>query len=72
METKAKKVEEFIQNGDKVKLTLSLKGREVFRMEELKKALYIFIELVEDFASPETMPKDEGNRSVVILKPKKK
>ena len=71
METKAKKIKEFVENGDKVKVSLFLKGREVQRREELKKALYIFIEMVENFAVPESLPKDEGNRSVVILKARK-
>ncbi len=72
MQTKAKKVKEFVENGDKVKLTLFLKGREVLRMEELKKSLYVFLGMVEEFAVPEALPKDEGNRSIVILKTKKK
>ncbi|MBP5722386.1 MAG: translation initiation factor IF-3 [Bacteroidales bacterium] len=72
MQTKAKKVKEFIEDGDKVKLILFLKGREVDRRDELKKSLYFFIEMVEDVAVPESLPKDEGNRSIVILKAKKK
>ena len=72
METKAKKVKEFVEQGDKVKVSLFLKGREVQRRDELKKALYIFIEMVENVAVPESLPKDEGNRSTVILKAKKK
>lgn len=71
MATKARKVKEFVEDGDKVKVTLFLKGREVLRMDELKKSLYIFLEMVEEFATPESMPKDEGNRSIVILKPRK-
>lgn len=71
METKAKKVREFIEDGDKVKVSLFLKGREVARRDELKKALYLFIEMVSDVSVPEALPKDEGNRSIVILKAKK-
>lgn len=71
METKARKVKEFVEDGDKVKVSLFLKGREVQRRDELKKALYIFIGMVEDVAVPEALSKDEGNRSIVILKPRK-
>lgn len=71
METKARKVKEFIGDGDKVKVSLFLKGREVQRRDELKKTLYIFIGMVEDVAVPESLPKDEGNRSIVILKGRK-
>ncbi|MBP5723126.1 MAG: translation initiation factor IF-3 [Bacteroidales bacterium] len=72
MQTKAKKVMEFIEDGDKVKVSLFLKGREVARRDELKKTLYVFIGMVEEVAVPEALPNDEGNRSIVILKPKKK
>jgi translation initiation factor IF-3 len=71
METKARKVKEFVENGDKVKVSLFLKGRETQRRDEFKKSLYVFIEMVEDFAVPESLPKDEGNRSIVILKARK-
>lgn len=71
METKARKVKGFVGDGDKVKVSLFLKGREIQRRDELKKALYVFIEMVEDVAVPESLPKDEGNRSIVILKAKK-
>ena len=72
MQTKAKKVVEFIEDGDKVKVSLFLKGREVDRRDKLKKSLYVFIEMVEDVAIPESLPKDEGHRSIVILKAKKR
>lgn len=71
METKARKVKEFIGDGDKVKVSLFLKGREIQRRDEVKKSLYIFIQMVEDVAVPEALPKDEGNRSIVILKARK-
>lgn len=71
MEVKAKKVKEFIDDGDKVKVVLRLKGREMARREDSKKSLYEFLLMVSDIAVPETMPKDEGNRSIAILKKKK-
>lgn len=71
IKTKARKAEEFIKNGDKVKVVLNMKGRELTRREENKKCLYLFITMLETVAQAETMPKDEGNRTIVILKPKK-
>ena len=71
MRVKARKAQEFIEDGDKVKVTLTMKGRELTRKEENKKCLFEFITMLEDFAVPTEMPKDEGNRTIVILKPKK-
>lgn len=71
IKTKVKKAMEFIGNGDKVKIVLALKGRELARREENKRSLFEFISMMSDVAVAEAMPKDEGNRSMVILKPKK-
>lgn len=71
METKARKAREFIEDGDKVKVVLRMKGRELTRREENKKSIFEFITMLEDYCIPETMPKDEGTKTVVILKKKK-
>lgn len=70
LEIKAKKAREFILKGDKVKVTLMMKKRELLRREENKKSILEFIMLLTDVATPESMPKDEGNRTIVILKKK--
>ena len=71
LEVKAKKAKEFISDGDKVKVVLTIKGRENTRREESKKSLYEFLVMVSDLAVPESLPKDDGNRVIVILKRKK-
>lgn len=72
LETKANNAKKFIDDGSKVKVTLSMKGRELARRDENKRSILEFITLMEEVALPESMPKDEGNRTIVILKPKKK
>jgi translation initiation factor IF-3 len=67
---KVKKAKEFIGDGDKVKVVLTMKGRELGRREESKTCLYKFITNMDDVAVPESMPKDENNKSIVILKKK--
>ena len=64
------KAKEFIKDGNKVKVVLTMKGRELTRREESKTCLYKFITYMEDVAIPENMPRDENNRSMVILKRK--
>ena len=71
LKTKANKAKEFISDGNKVKVILTMKGRELIRREDNKKSILEFITLLEDVAVPESMPKDEGNKTTVILKPKK-
>lgn len=70
LEIKANKAREFIKDGHKVKVVLTMRGRELSRKEESKKCIYEFITLLEDVSIPESMPKDENNKSIVILKKK--
>ena len=70
IETKGNKAKEFIADGSKVKVVLTLKGREMTRRDENKKSLLEFIEYMSDVSVPEAMPRDEGNKTIVILKKK--
>lgn len=71
LETKVSQAKRFIEQGDKVKVTLSMKGRELNRREENKKSILEFIVMMEDFASIESM-RDESNKTIAILKKKSK
>ena len=68
---KANKAREFINNGDKVKVVLKMRGRELSRRDVSKKSLFVFVEALSDCAVAENMPKDEGNKCIVYLKKKK-
>lgn len=71
MRTKANNARKFLEDGSKVKVVLSFKGREKVRREENKKSIYEFIEMLSDISVPEAMPKDEGDsKTTVILKRK--
>lgn len=71
LEVKAKKAAEFINDGDKVKVVLRMRGRELSRREQSKTSLFQFVDLLSDIAVAESMPKDEGNKCIVYLKKKK-
>ena len=71
LQTKANKAKEFIEEGHKVKVTLKMKGRELTRRDENKRSMFEFINMLSDVAVAESMPKDESNRTIVILKKKK-
>lgn len=71
LQVKANKVKEFAEDDCKIKVILTMKGREMSRREENKKSMYEFLDMVSEFAIPEAMPKDEGNKTIVILKKRK-
>lgn len=69
---KSRKANEFLERGDKVKCNLLMKGRQNNMKEQGELVMLKFAKLVEEFGIPEAMPKVEGNRWLMILKPKKK
>ena len=70
LDTKVNNARRFLEEGSKVKVVLTMKGRELSRREENKKALLEFIVALEDIAAIEGVIKDEGNRTVAILRKK--
>jgi translation initiation factor IF-3 len=70
LETKANNARKFLEDGSRVRVVLSMKGRELSRREENKKSILEFIVMLDDVSVPETTPRDEGNRTSVILKKK--
>jgi translation initiation factor IF-3 len=70
LETKANSARKFIEEGCRVRTILTMKGRELSRRDENKKSLLEFIVMLEDVATPETAPRDKGNKTSVILKKK--
>ena len=71
LETKAKSARKFLDEGSKVKVVLTRKGREM-NWEGNKKSILTFIVMLEDCSSCESPMSDNGNKTIVILKPKKK
>lgn len=71
METKARHALEFIEKGHKVKVVLSIKGRELSRRDESSTSIYRFLGMMGDEISYDCAPKDEGNKVIAILKKKK-
>ena len=70
LKTKANNARKFIENGNKVKTILTMRGRELLRREENKRSILEFIVMLEDVAVPESQPRDDGNKTIVILKKK--
>jgi translation initiation factor IF-3 len=71
-EFKKKHIINFLQKGDKVKAFVFFKGREIMFKEKGQILLLKLLEDIEEYGSAEGMPKLEGKRLVVFIKPKKK
>lgn len=71
LKTKAKQSTKFLSNGDKVKVELRFRGRELGHKDIGREVIENFIELVSEFGEPAKPPKLEGNNMVVIIDPKK-
>ena len=70
LETKAKAALKFLNSGHKVKVVLTLKGREMSRKEYSKESFYKFLSIVGEDVLFEMKPKDEGNKTFAIIKKK--
>lgn len=68
--TKARHIEKFISNGDKVKITLVFRGREFMLKEQANIILEKIVEMTKDFAQVEQLPKFEGRVITMLLGPK--
>jgi translation initiation factor IF-3 len=71
-EFKKKHIINFLQKGDKVKAFVFFKGREIMFKEKGQVLLLKLLDDIEEYGTPEGMPKQEGKRLTVFIKPKKK
>lgn len=69
-ETKAKNAIRFLKDGDKVKVTLMFRGREIVHPHLGQQLLAKLAEQVQDLAVVERVPKLEGRNMIMILAPK--
>ncbi len=67
---KLKHVQRFLENGDKAKVVIFFKGREIVHREFGQKVLERVAEQTEDIAVIEQTAKQEGRTLVMILAPK--
>ena len=70
MEVKAKACQKFLGNGDKVKVTIRFKGRQIKHGDIGMDVMDAFYELVKDAASVDKPAKQEGRNMIMILVPK--
>ncbi|MBU4532045.1 MAG: translation initiation factor IF-3 [Firmicutes bacterium] len=68
-DVKAKNAIRFLQDGDKVKVTLMFRGREIVHPHLGQQILRKLAEQVQDMATVERHPKLEGRNMIMILAP---
>ncbi len=69
-EVKMRAVQKFLSDGDKVKVTLRFRGREMAHQELGVQLLNRVAEDVREMAKIESMPKLEGRQMVMMIAPK--
>ena len=70
MQTKAKNAVKFLQGGDKVKVSIRFRGRQITHSEIGLKVMQDFIDRGKDVAVVEKRPMLEGRHMIMILAPK--
>jgi translation initiation factor IF-3 len=65
-----KNAKEFLLKKNKIKITMLFKGRAIKHIDLGKIVLLKFLDTLSDFSIPEYLPKLEGNKLHVIIKPK--
>jgi translation initiation factor IF-3 len=68
-ETKTRKVEKFLQDGHKVKITIMFRGREVTHPELGRDILDRIADRTDDYAKVEARPRLESRNMTMVLGP---
>lgn len=71
LDTKVRAALKFLQGGDKVKVSVRFRGREMTRTEVGRVVLEQFTKQIADIAEVEKPPKMEGRSMVMFLMPKR-
>jgi translation initiation factor IF-3 len=71
-DTKTRKVERFLEEGHKVKVTLTFRGREMHHPELGRRILDQVVEAVEHVGKVEIFPRQDGRNMTMVLGPDRK
>jgi translation initiation factor IF-3 len=71
-DTKTRKVERFLQDGHKVKVTLTFRGREMHHPELGRRILDDVVGAVEHLGKVEIFPRQDGRNMTMVLGPDRK
>lgn len=64
-------MEEFLSDGDRVKVVVKFVGRQITRKEFGYELLDKIVKLIEEFGAPDGTPKMQGKQLYLIINPSK-
>ncbi len=70
-DTKLRNGRKFLQNGDKLKISIRFRGREMAHTNKGREVMLDFAEQCKDIADIEARPKQDGRTMAMTLVPKK-
>lgn len=70
-ETKIKQVTKYLEKGDKIKVTVRFRGRQMAHTELGLEVLKKFADRLKDISEIESQPKLDGKSMIMLLMPKK-
>lgn len=70
-ETKIRQVTKYLEKGDKIKVTIRFKGRQMAHTDLGKDVLVRFADRLKDISEVEQQPKLDGKSMMMLLAPKK-
>jgi len=71
LEVKLKSIRKFLGEGNKVKVSLRFRGREMAYVSKGAEQLKHIAESVQDIGKPESMPNMEGRQMIMVIAPLK-
>lgn len=72
LQVKLKNAIKFLEQGNRVKLTIRFRGREMAYTDQGRKALLDFADRLQDYGTMDKNPKLEGRSMSIFMSPKKK
>lgn len=69
-QTKMKNAQKFIKDGDKVKISVVFRGREMMHTQKGSELLQQAISILDELVVVEQKPKLEGRNMVIVVAPK--
>jgi len=72
LDVKLKLVRKFLEQGNKVKVSLRFRGREMAHTDKGADQMKFVAEQVVEFGKPEKMPNMEGRQMIMVIAPLKK
>ena len=71
LETKLRNARKFLEKGDKLKISMRFRGREMAYTNQGREVMLDFAKRCEDLADIEARPKQEGRTMIMTMQPKK-